>query len=61
MKSPKLMLLKGDVLEYLFCMLKQEMKLSELIEEMVENEKKRRLVEEIRRIQYTEDLVELFC
>ncbi|MCP1662966.1 MAG: hypothetical protein D5R99_04125 [Methanocalculus sp. MSAO_Arc1] len=61
MKAPKLMPLKGDVVEYLFCILKREMTFSECIEEMVENEKKRRLVEDIRQIQHTEDLVELFC
>ncbi|MDN5340803.1 hypothetical protein L21_0524 [Methanoculleus chikugoensis] len=32
---------------------------SDLLEEMIEHEKKRRLVEEIKRIQGTEDLVEI--
>ena len=32
---------------------------SELIEEMIEHEKKRRLLEDIRRIQETEGLVEI--
>ena len=38
------------------------MTFSELIEGMIEREKKRRLVEDIKRIQETEDLVEIpFC
>jgi predicted CopG family antitoxin len=32
---------------------------SDLLEEMIEHEKKRRLVEEIKQIQGTEDLVEI--
>lgn len=32
---------------------------SDLLEEMIEHEKKQRLVEEIKRIQGTEDLVEI--
>ena len=35
------------------------MTFSELIEELIEREKKRRLVEDIRRIQETEELVEI--
>ncbi len=59
MNATKRIVVREDVWADLSLMRSPGMTFSELIEEMIENEKKRRLVEDIRRIQDTEDLVEL--
>ncbi|MDD3372817.1 hypothetical protein [Methanoculleus bourgensis] len=53
------MVVKEEVWAALSSMREPGMTYSELIEEMIEHEKKRRLVEDIKRIQETEELVEI--
>ncbi len=60
MKAPKKIILREDIVEELLHMRKPGMTLSGVIEEMFEHEKKRRLLDDIRRIQEREELVELF-
>jgi predicted CopG family antitoxin len=48
---------REDVWTTLSSMREPGMTFSELLEEMIEHEKKRRLVEDIKRIQETEELV----
>ncbi len=57
MKAKKRIIVREEVLAALSGMREPGMTFSELLEEMIEHEKKRRLVEDIRRIQETEELV----
>ena len=59
MKAAKCIVVRKEVWADLSSMREPEMTLSELIEGLIEREKKRRLVEDIRRIQETEELVEI--
>ena len=59
MNATKRIVVKEEVWAALSSMREPGMTFSELIEEMIEHEKKRRLVEDIRRIQETEGLVEI--
>ena len=59
MKAPKQIILREDIVEDLLHLRKPGMTLSGVIEEMIEHEKKRRLLDDIRRIQEREELVEL--
>jgi predicted CopG family antitoxin len=59
MNATKRIIVREDVWADLSQMRRPGMTFSELLEEMVENEKKRRLEEDIRKIQETEDLVEI--
>lgn len=59
MNATKRIVVREDVWAELSMMRSPGMTFSELIEEMIEKEKKRRLVEDIKRIQETEELVEL--
>jgi hypothetical protein len=70
MKAPKQIILREDIVEDILHLQKPGMTLSGVIEEMIveemiveemiEHEKKRRLLDDIRRIQEREELVELF-
>ncbi|MDG6250577.1 hypothetical protein [Methanocalculus sp.] len=60
MKAPKKIILREDIVEELLHLRKPGMALSGDIKEMIEHEKKRRLLDDIRRIQEREELVELF-
>jgi predicted CopG family antitoxin len=59
MNATKRIIVKEEVWAALSSMREPGMTFSELIEEMIEHEKKRRLVEDIKRIQETEELVEI--
>ena len=59
MKASKQITLREDVLEDLLRLRKSGMTVSGVIEELIEHEKKRRLVDDIRRIQEREELLEL--
>lgn len=59
MKAPRQVFLREDIVEDLFHMQKPGMTLSGVIEELIEHEKKRRLLNDIRRIQEREERVEL--
>lgn len=59
MKAPKQIILRQDIVEDLLQMRKPGMTLSGVIEEMIEHEKKQRLLDDIRWIQEREELVEL--
>lgn len=59
MKAPKQIILREDIVEDLLHLRKPGMTLSGVIEEMIEHEKKRRLLDDIRCIQEREELVEL--
>ncbi len=59
MNATKRIVVKEEVWAALSSMREPGMTYSELIEEMIEHEKKRRLVEDIKRIQETEELVEI--
>lgn len=59
MNATKRIIVKETVWAELSLMREPGMTFSELIETMIEREKKRRLVEDIRRIQEEEDLVEI--
>ncbi|MCA1916307.1 antitoxin VapB family protein [Methanospirillum hungatei] len=59
MNATKRIIVREDVWANLSGMREPGMTFSELIEEMIEHEKKWRLVEEINRIQENEDLVEI--
>jgi len=59
MKAPKQIILREDVIDDLLHLRKPGMTLSWVIEELIEHEKKRRLVDDIRRIQEREALLEL--
>lgn len=60
MKAPKQIILREDIVEDLLRLRKPGMTLSGVIEELIEHEKKSRLVDDIRRIQEREELLELF-
>ncbi|MCK9306905.1 MAG: hypothetical protein M0P17_05200 [Methanoculleus sp.] len=57
MNATKRIIVREEVRAALSGMREPGMTFSELLEEMIEHEKKRRLVEDIRRIQETEELV----
>ena len=59
MKAAKCLVVRIEVWADLSSMREPGMTLSELIEGLIEREKKRRPVEDIRRIQETEELVEI--
>ena len=59
MNATKRIVVKEEVWAALSSMREPGMTFSELREEMIEHEKKRRLVEDIKRIQETEELVEI--
>lgn len=59
MNATKRIIVREEVWAALSSMREPGMTFSELIEDMIEHEKKRRLVEDIRRIQETEELVEI--
>lgn len=59
MNATKRIVVKEEVWAALSSMREPGMTFSELIEEMIEHEKKRRLVEDIKRVQETEELVEI--
>jgi len=59
MNATKRIIVREDVWANLSGMREPGMTFSELIEEMIEHEKKWRLVEDIKRIQENEDLVEI--
>lgn len=59
MNATKRIIVKEEVWAALSSMREPGMTFSELIEEMIEYEKKRRLVADIKRIQETEELVEI--
>jgi predicted CopG family antitoxin len=59
MNATKRIVVKEEVWAALSSMREPGMTFSELIEEMIEHEKKRRLVEDIKRIQEREELVEI--
>jgi predicted CopG family antitoxin len=59
MNATKRIIVKEAVWVELSLMREPGMTFSELIETMIEREKKRRLVEDIKRIQEEEDLVEI--
>jgi len=59
MNATKRIIVREEVWADLSSMREPGMTLSELIEGMLEHEKKRRLVEDIKRIQETEELVEI--
>jgi len=59
MNATKRIIVREEVWAALSGMREPGMTFSELIEEMIEHEKKRRLLEDIRRIQETEGLVEI--
>ena len=59
MNATKRIIVREEVWAALSGMREPGMTYSELIEEMIEHEKKRRLVEDIKRIQETEELVEI--
>ena len=59
MNATKRIVVKEEVWAALSSMREPGMTFSELIEEMIEHEKKRRLIEDIKRIQETEELVEI--
>lgn len=59
MNAIKRIVVREEVWAALSSMRKPGMTFSELIEEMIEHEKKRRLIEDIKRIQETEELVEI--
>ena len=59
MNATKRIVVKEEVWAALSSMREPGMTYSELIEEMIEHEKKRRLVEDIKRIQEREELVEI--
>jgi predicted CopG family antitoxin len=59
MNATKRIIVREEVWAALSNMREPGMTFSELIEEMVEHEKKRRLVVDIKRIQETEELVEI--
>ncbi|WP_281767168.1 antitoxin VapB family protein [Methanoculleus bourgensis] len=59
MNATKRIVVKEEVWAALSSTREPGMTYSELIEEMIEHEKKRRLVEDIKRIQEREELVEI--
>ena len=59
MNATKRIIVREEVWADLSSMREPGMTFSELIEGMLEHEKKRRLVEDIKRIQETEELVEI--
>jgi predicted CopG family antitoxin len=59
MNATKRIVVKEEIWAALSSMREPGMTFSELIEEMIEHEKKRRLVEDIKRVQETEELVEI--
>ena len=59
MNATKRIIVREEVWADLSSMRGPGMTFSELIEDMIEHEKKRRLVEDIKRIQETEELVEI--
>lgn len=59
MTATKRITVREEVWAALSNMREPGMTFSELLEEMIEHEKKRRLVEDIKRIQETEELVEI--
>ena len=62
MNATKRIIVREEVWAALSSMREPGMTFSELIEGMIEHEKKRRLVEDIKWVQETEDLVEIpFC
>jgi len=59
MNATKRIIVREEVWVALSHMREPGMTFSELLEDMIEHEKKRRLIEDIKRIQETEELVEL--
>jgi len=59
MNATKRVVVREEVWAALSSMREPGMTFSELLEEMIEHEKKRRLVADIKRIQETEELVEI--
>jgi len=59
MNATKRIVVREEVWAALSSMREPGMTFSELLEEMIEHEKKRRLVADIKRIQETEELVEI--
>ncbi|MFY1645175.1 hypothetical protein ACK11Z_15700 [Methanoculleus bourgensis] len=59
MNATKRIVVKEEVWAALSSMREPRMTYSELIEQMIEHEKKRSLVEDIKRIQEREELVEI--
>ncbi|HQD25845.1 antitoxin VapB family protein [Methanoculleus sp. DTU007] len=59
MNATKRIVVKEEIWAALSSMRRPGMTFSELIEEMIEHEKKRRLVEDIKRIQESEELMEI--
>ncbi|MCQ1538703.1 hypothetical protein FTO68_06860 [Methanocalculus taiwanensis] len=59
MKAPRQVFLREDIVKDLLHLRKPGMTLSGAIEELIEHEKKRRLLDDIRRIQEREERVEL--